>query len=102
MKKFKKMMVGVVLAVTLLGNCLTAAAFDSQSKCVGCNNVLEGNEIYENNYAYTEYYTHPVQKNTSYIVCSVRRDYYRVRYFCRDCGKENLCHEYYDDHSIAH
>ena len=103
MKKFKKMMAGLVLTVALMGNCLTAAAFHSSFDCSGCDNELQSDEIYECNYAYRELYeTHPVQNNTSYIVCSVYRDYYRVRYICGQCGKENLCHEYSYSHSIAH
>lgn len=95
MKKFKKMMVGLVLAVALLGNCLTAAAFDSYSRCTGCNARLFDNEIYECNSAYRELYrSYPVQDGSSYIICKEYKHYYRVRYICGQCGKENLCHEY--------
>ena len=94
MKKLKKMMLGLVMAVTLLGNCISASA----AKC--CNNPLTADEIYAKELAYRELlYTHTEQHGAVTVICNVYRNYYWVRYWCSICGEETVVTEYEDVHT---
>ncbi len=91
MKKFKKMMLGVVLAVTLLGNCLSVSA---ATICSNCKDNLTNNEIYEKTLVYREFVeTHTEQHGAITVVCDKYYYYYNVRYLCTSCYKETVCTE---------
>lgn len=80
MKKFKKMMVGVVLAVTLLGNCLSVSA-----ACIHTTNnyvILKKEPV-----GYEEFqFTHTEQHGATTVVCDVYKVYYTVTTRCNICG----------------
>lgn len=96
MKKLKKMMLGLVMAVTLLGNCISASAANN---CYHCGDPLSNNEIYEKNFAYREFcFTHTEQHGSTTVVCNVYRDYYWVRYLCTSCKGETVRTEYEEIH----
>ena len=66
MKKFKKMMVGLVLAVTLLGNCISVYAA-ADGVCDSCNKAMT---LYEKQYLYKEFWeTHTEQHGAITVVC---------------------------------
>lgn len=92
MKKFKKMMVGLVLAVTLLGNCLSASAAISadEAACTGCGQKLFTNEIYEKTLVYYELKEIRLVQTNPAVFEAIVNNYYRVRYKCRECGKETV------------
>lgn len=92
MKKFKKMMVGLVLAVTLLGNCLSvsAAIKPDKAKCTQCRDNLYANEIYEKTLVYYELKEIRLVQTNPAVFEAIVNNYYRVRYKCRECGKETV------------
>ena len=83
MKKFKKMMLGLVLAVTLLGNCLSVAAPDHVTvpTCTICDAPMT---LYEKQYTgITEYWkTHTEQHGAITVVCDIYKKYFNARYIC--------------------
>lgn len=83
MKRVKKVMIGLVLAVTLLGNCLSVAAATS------CPHGSGNTYIYEKTLVAREYwYTHTEYKNSQLVECTVYKGYYNLRERCRLCGAE--------------
>lgn len=84
MKKFKKMMVGLVLAVTLLGNCLTVSA--ATNSCEHCTV-----SVYSKQLTHREFlYSHTEQHGAITVFCNVYREYYTVRWKCVNCNEECL------------
>lgn len=79
MKKFKKMMVGLVLAVTLLGNCISVYAA-ADGVCDSCNKAMT---LYEKQYLYKEFWeTHTEQHGAITVVCTKYKYHYIARYRC--------------------
>lgn len=88
MKKLKRLMVGIMLVVVLVGNCISVSA----ATC--CNDLLTNDEIYAKELAYKELlFTHTEQHGSVTVVCNVYQNYYWVRYWCSICGGETVVTE---------
>ena len=82
MKRMKKLMVGVVLAVTLLGNCFSVSA--ANNECQHPSRFVYSKEPAGPVFCFS----HTEQHGSVTVFCDVYKDAYFVRWKCVNCHEE--------------
>ena len=84
MNKLRKVLIGMMLAVALLGNSLSVSAANN-----GCQHTTIS--VYAKELAHREFlYSHTEQHGSVTVSCSVYKEYYNVRWKCVNCHQECL------------